>query len=77
MDTTSISELPNVTSNNNIIMTQMEKEPQLSQTQPGMQTYQPIPLEPQVQTQMPDSVPTQMQQTENAANIKPEMLLLK
>lgn len=69
MDTTSISELPNVTSNNNINMTQMEKEPQLSQTQPEMQTYQPIPPGPQVQTQMPDSVPTQMQQTENAANI--------
>ncbi len=69
MDTTSISELPNVNSNNNINMTQMEKEPQLSQTQPEMQTYQPIPPGPQVQTQMPDSVPTQMQQTENAANI--------
>lgn len=69
MDTTSISELPSVNPNNNINMTQMEKEPQLTQGQPEMQTYQPIPLIPSNQEQAPGSVPTQMQQTENAANI--------
>lgn len=69
MDTTSISELPSVNPNNNINMTQMEKEPQFNQGQPEMQTYQPIPLIPSNQEQPPGSVPTQMQQTENAANI--------
>ena len=69
MDTTSISELPNVNPANNITMTQFEKEPQnLGQIPSDMQTYQPIPLA-QDQGPIPGSMPTQMQQTENAANI--------
>ena len=74
MDTTSINELPN--SGNNINMTQNEKE-----SQPDMQTYQPIPFVPENQGpgpgpgpgsgpgSGPGAIPTQMHQTENAANI--------